>query len=106
MFRFRAEVVVNLLKPWTAEFEKFEPESEIIEFTIMATVLETKVKTWSPTVPCKISDNIVSSQFSSQKIFIPSYERYVINFHTNLFISVKIKRMLQRETSLHRTALD
>ncbi|CAD1468433.1 unnamed protein product [Heterotrigona itama] len=34
-----------------------------------------KVKTWSPSVPCKIPDNIVSSQFTTQKAFIPSYEK-------------------------------
>lgn len=38
---------------------------------------DTKVKTWSPAVPCKIPDNIISSQFASQKVFIPSYEKYV-----------------------------
>ncbi|KAG6801329.1 hypothetical protein HZU73_03450 [Apis mellifera caucasica] len=36
---------------------------------------DTKVKTWSPAVPCKIPDNIISSQFASQKVFIPSYEK-------------------------------
>ncbi|KAK1123086.1 hypothetical protein K0M31_008719 [Melipona bicolor] len=34
-----------------------------------------KVKTWLPSVPCKIPDNIVSSQFTTQKAFIPSYEK-------------------------------
>ncbi|XP_033304365.1 uncharacterized protein LOC117207841 [Bombus bifarius] len=34
-----------------------------------------KVKTWSPVIPCKIPDNIVSSQFTSSKVFTPSYEK-------------------------------
>ncbi|XP_043515451.1 UPF0329 protein ECU05_1680/ECU11_0050-like [Frieseomelitta varia] len=34
-----------------------------------------KVKTWSPSVPCKIPDNIISSQFTTQKAFVPSYEK-------------------------------
>ncbi|XP_029038708.2 uncharacterized protein LOC114874007, partial [Osmia bicornis bicornis] len=37
--------------------------------------MELKVRTWSPTVSGKVPDNIVSSQFSSHKVFIPSYER-------------------------------
>ncbi|XP_076763376.1 uncharacterized protein LOC143430827 [Xylocopa sonorina] len=41
----------------------------------MSTVLDIKARAWSPAIPCKIPDNIVSSQFASQKVFVPSYER-------------------------------
>ncbi|XP_076682757.1 uncharacterized protein LOC143376380 [Andrena cerasifolii] len=36
---------------------------------------DAKVKAWAPSVPCKIPDNIVSSEFTSMKVFVPSYER-------------------------------
>ncbi|KOC61398.1 hypothetical protein WH47_06667 [Habropoda laboriosa] len=41
----------------------------------MNTAMEVKVKAWSPSVMCKSPDNIVSSPFTSQKVFIPSYEK-------------------------------
>ncbi|XP_076395538.1 uncharacterized protein LOC143265738 isoform X2 [Megachile rotundata] len=41
----------------------------------MTTLTDVKIKSWTAAVPCKVSDNIVSSQFSSQKVFVPSYEK-------------------------------
>ncbi|XP_076621481.1 uncharacterized protein LOC143341948 [Colletes latitarsis] len=40
-----------------------------------ATTTDTKVKAWTPTVSCKIPDNIISSQFATKKVFVPSYEK-------------------------------
>ncbi|XP_076299624.1 uncharacterized protein LOC143218374 isoform X2 [Lasioglossum baleicum] len=40
-----------------------------------APVSDLKVKMWSPAVPLKTPDNIVSSQFTLQKVFVPSYEK-------------------------------
>lgn len=36
------------------------------------------VKTWTPALSCKVPDHIISSQFASKKVFVPSYEKYVI----------------------------
>ncbi|KZC13617.1 hypothetical protein WN55_05169 [Dufourea novaeangliae] len=36
---------------------------------------DAKVKQWSAAVPLKTPDNIVSSQYTMQKVFLPSYER-------------------------------
>ncbi|CAK9806914.1 hypothetical protein ANTPLA_LOCUS5081 [Anthophora plagiata] len=41
----------------------------------MNTVMEVKVKAWAPTAICKSPDNIVSSPFTTQKVFVPSYEK-------------------------------
>ncbi|CAK9827854.1 hypothetical protein ANTRET_LOCUS5496 [Anthophora retusa] len=41
----------------------------------MNTVMEIKVKAWAPTAICKSPDNIVSSPFTTQKVFVPSYEK-------------------------------
>ncbi|XP_026675285.1 uncharacterized protein LOC113465205 [Ceratina calcarata] len=42
---------------------------------MMSAVIDTKAKAWSPAFPIKTPDNIVSSQFVSQKVFVPSYEK-------------------------------
>ncbi|XP_076172709.1 uncharacterized protein LOC143149330 [Ptiloglossa arizonensis] len=33
------------------------------------------VKTWTPALSCKVPDHIISSQFASKKVFVPSYEK-------------------------------
>ncbi|XP_031842971.1 uncharacterized protein LOC116431522 [Nomia melanderi] len=40
-----------------------------------APVTEMKVRQWSAAVPLKTPDNIISSQYTSQKVFVPSYEK-------------------------------
>jgi len=34
------------------------------------------LKTWTPAVPRKIPDNIVSSSYTTTRAFVPSYEKY------------------------------
>lgn len=51
-----------------------------------------RLRAWAPAVPCKIPDNIVSSKYTTAKVFVPSYEKYKYMYFFGRYLNMNNKR--------------